>query len=863
MNMRQIVMARTVIVFLSLSIFGTVVPQNNAIAQSNPGNPAAQNKQTVQAKPKKGNKTLNKANELFEVKAYAEAIPIYESILKIDSTSSEAILNLAECYRLTNNTAKALEWFAKAVNLKTAPPIYKYYYGQMLMKTNNYGEARKWLSQYTADSRGANQVAAIDQQQQLLKYKDFYIVERLSDTVNSDQNDFAPVIFNRSLVFASSRPTSAWIEREHTWTDRNFYTLYQAKQSKATRTWTEPKPFTSKVNTKFNDGPVCFSSDGRTMYFTRNNLAGSSAQMSEDGFVKLKICKIELDEKDNFIDEVTELPFNNKEYNYAHPAISYDDRVLYFSSDMPGGLGGMDLWMVKIENGKWGTPMNLGSNINTAGNEVFPYVEDNGKLYFSSDGLGGLGGLDIFEAIGMGSTWNVRNLGAPINSSGDDFGITFEDYLNGYFSSNRGGLSQNDDIYRFEQVKVKKHTFSLELFDNKTGEKLSGKVNILDRQTGKTTTIDVKNGWVEVELDAAHTMKMDAYVDNYKTDSIVVFTDTKNPKFEIKLNKTMQLYLDALVLNNPKDKKPVEGATVTLLLENGTAKTVTTGADGHIPRQELEAENKYNLTASFENKVSDKAPVSTMFQTESKVYEQTIYIDNNGALCLFGTITDKSLKGAPAEGVTVSISDVATGIKLYETITPSNGTFKTCEVEVGKTYRIAVVKPGYFAKSEEVTVTADQKADLESRLEIDRIVIGKAIKIDNIYFDVSKSVIRPDAAKELDKIVRLMQENPELVIELSSHTDCRSSAASNLSLSDKRAKSSAQYIIDHGIDAKRITGKGYGESQLVNKCECEGSRNVACTEKEHQENRRTEFKVVGFLRNGVIYNANGTAIQPQ
>jgi outer membrane protein OmpA-like peptidoglycan-associated protein len=599
------------------------------------------------------------------------------------------------------------------------------------------------------------------------------------------------------------------------------------------------------------------------MYFTRNYTAGSSAQMSEEGFAKLKICKIELDEKDNFINEVIELPFNNKEYNYAHPAISYDDRVLYFSSDMPGGLGGMDIWMVKIESGKWSTPTNLGPDINTAGNEVFPYIEDNGKLYFSSDGLGGLGGLDLFEAVGMGSTWNVKNMGAPFNSSGDDFGIAFDDYTNGYFSSNRGGLDQNDDIYHFEQVKIKKQTFTIELLDVKTSDKLTGKVKILDRQTGNITSIDVKNGWVEVELDPARTMKFDATVDGYNPDSLVAFTDAKSPKFEIRLKKSMELFLDALVLNNPKDKKPVANATVTLLADNGQARTFTTGDDGRIQRQEIEAENKYSLTASSNNKISDKASVNTMFQSESKTYDQTLYIDNNGAVCLAGVIIDKNLKGIPSEGTTVTIADVATGVKLYETITPTNGTFKSCEVEVGKKYRISVVKPGYFSKSEEVTITADQKTDVELKIEIDKIVVGRPIKIDNIYFDVNQSNIRPDAAKELDKIVALMKENPELVIELSSHTDCRNPANANLILSDKRAKSSVQYIIEHGIDAKRIIGKGYGETQLVNKCECEGSRNVTCTDKEHQENRRTEFKVIGFLRNGVIYNANGTAIQPQ
>ncbi|MGL5889967.1 MAG: OmpA family protein, partial [Bacteroidia bacterium] len=305
-------------------------------------------------------------------------------------------------------------------------------------------------------------------------------------------------------------------------------------------------------------------------------------------------------------------------------------------------------------------------------------------------------------------------------------------------------------------------------------------------------------------------------------------------------------------------------ATVVVIGNDGKAVEVKTGADGRtVKATELQGENVYGITASSQNKVSDKNNLSTKGQTESKMYEQTLFIDNNGALCVYGVITDKSTGNSPAEGATVIVTDVATGAKLYETVTTAAGTYKTCNVEAGTTYRISVMKPGYFSKSEDVAIAATQKKDVEKNMEIDRIIVGKAIKIDNIYFDLSKWNIRPDAAKELDKIVKLMQENPDLVIELSSHTDCRSGAAFNMDLSDKRAKSSAQYIIDHGIDAKRITGKGYGETQLVNKCECEGTVRVACSEKEHQENRRTEFKVIGFIKNGVIYNPDGQPVQPK
>jgi outer membrane protein OmpA-like peptidoglycan-associated protein len=806
--------------------------------------------------------TLIKANKLYQSKAYADAIPKYESVIERDSSQHEAIIRLADCYRLTNNSAQALKWYGKVVNLPSAQPIHKYYYGQMLMENGNYSEAQKYMSMYTADTRGENQLKAIATQATLLQYADCYNVQKLPTTVNSEKNDFSPVVYKNGLVFTSARDRGSWIARRHSWTDRNFYYLYFSE--KKTDGYGTPSKFARKVKTKFNDGPVCFTADGKTMYFTRNQLNGRKVQRSKDGLVKLKICTATLSNDGNTYTNVAELPFNNSEYNCAHPAISADGQTLYFASDMSGGMGGMDIWMVKMEGGKWGTPVNLGAGINTAGNEVFPCMAANGMLYFSSDGLGGLGGLDLFEAKGSGSRWSVENMGAPLNSSGDDFGIAFTDAKHGYFSSNRGSLNLNDDIYSFEQIKDKSVPFNLSLADNKTGELLDGKFSLRDNESGEVITVDAVKGKATASLMPGRSYQIDGSADSYNPNSLTVKANPEQPDMQVRLDKVMELLLNVLVLNNPKDRQPVANATVTVIGNDGKAMEVKTGPDGRtVTTTELQGENVYGITANSNNKISDKNSLSTKGQTESKTYEQTLFIDNNGALCLYGVITDKSTGNSPAEGVTVMITDAATGAKLYETVTSSAGTYKTCNVEVGKTYRISVMKPGYFAKSEDVAIASTQKKDVEKNMEIDRIIVGKAIKIDNIYFDLSKWNIRPDAAKELDKIVKLMQENPDLVIELSSHTDCRSSAEFNMDLSDKRAKSSAQYIIDHGIDPKRITGKGYGETLLVNKCECEGARKVPCSEKEHQENRRTEFKVIGFIKDGVIYNPDGQPAQPK
>ncbi|MGL4598239.1 MAG: OmpA family protein [Bacteroidia bacterium] len=804
-----------------------------------------------------------KADKLFMSKAYAEAIPKYESVLKTDSSRHKAAIKLADCYRLTNNTTQCLKWYGKVVNYSESEPIHKYYYAQALMEAGNYSEARKWMSQYDADVRGKNRTAGIDKRNTFYKDSSCYAIKKLPTSVNSDKNDFSPAIYKDGLVFTSARDRASLIARRHAWTDRNFYYMYQTT-AKQDGSYTNPSLFSKSVKTKYNDGPVSFTPDGKTMYFTRNNINGRKAEKSSDGIIKLKIF-VATQTGDGKFDNEKELAFNNKEYNCAHPAISADGNTLYFASDMSGGQGGMDIWKTtKIGDGAWSTPENLGSTINTPGNEVFPFVSTSGMLYYSSDGMSGLGGLDVYEARNKNGNWKVDNYGAPINSSGDDFGLVMSaDEKMGYFSSNRGSLDMDDDIYSFNIVKAKKMPFTITLADNKTGEKLNGTLTLKDKLTGETFNLTASNGEAETDLIPGHDYTIEGIANKYKNNTITAKADPENPKAEVRLDRAMTLLLDVLVLNNPKDRQPVANAEVSMLNALGQTIKATTDANGKIKTTELQGDNTYALTANANNKISDKNIVSTQGQTESKTYDQVLFMDNNGAICLQGTILDKSANNGPTEGATVEIQDVATGAKIYETVTAANGQYKTCNVEAGKTYRVLVKKPGYFVKSEDVAIPAGTKKDVTKDVIIDKIIVGKAIKIDNIYFDLGKWAIRPDAAKELDKIVKLMQENPDLVIELSSHTDCRSSYESNMTLSDKRAKSSAEYIISKGIDAKRITGKGYGETILVNKCECEGAVKVPCTEKEHQANRRTEFKVIGFIKDGVIYNPDGSTSHPK
>jgi outer membrane protein OmpA-like peptidoglycan-associated protein len=508
---------------------------------------------------------------------------------------------------------------------------------------------------------------------------------------------------------------------------------------------------------------VCFDKDGKTIYVTRNNFKKCKVVRSSTGDVKLNLYRAEYDTNKKRFVNLQGFDFNSDEYNTAHPAISPDGTKLYFASDMPGGQGGMDIWVTTKTGTGWSKPENLGSKVNSAGDEVFPYVLDKKTLYFSSNGLDGIGGLDIFSVKLNDNGMPVdapKNLGIPINSPADDFGIVFYgDGKRGYFSSNRENFDLDDNIYEFTCNKPDKLPYTILVLDSVTRKQLESNIVITQSETGERKELTEKNGQFITDLHPETVYSISADANEYKPKANITFkTPVDNSKhFEILLA--------------PVDKYFIAGT----------------------------------------------------------VYE------------VFDDSTKKSLDSA-----IVIIKDETGNVVCTSYLTDAGGKYHSCDLKANTQYTVMAMKDGYFAKSSVVTFIPPGGAIRNFYLS--KIVVGKAIKIENIYFDLDKSNIRPDAAVELDKIVKLMQENPEIIIELGSHTDCRAPAAYNMALSDRRAKASAAYIVSKGIDSKRITGRGYGESQLVNRCACEGNVKSDCTEEEHQQNRRTEFKVTGFVK---------------
>ncbi len=392
----------------------------------------------------------------FKAMAYPKAIPFYLKAVKKDSTYQDAVFKLADCYRLTNNRAKAEEWYAKAVKMPAVLPIQKFYYGQALMNNGKFAQAKKWMTDFVidnnADGRGQAFIKAIDTYQNFFIDSSNYAITKLD--INTNNADFGAALYQEGIVFASSRPKTEMIERKHAWTNQPFLDLYysRGKENK----FRAPEMFAAEIQTKLNDGPVAFNKKGDELWITRNNIVGTKVHKSSDKIVKLKLFKSNSNGGNEW-GKLESFEHNSDNYSCAHAALSPDGQRLYFSSDMPGSKGGMDIFMCSKQGNGWSRPVNLGDTVNTRGNELFPAVMDDGTLYYSSDGLPGLGGLDIFFTRDLGNRFTVPvNVGYPINTYDDDFNMVY-DLKNkiGYLSSNRANKGFDDDLYTFKKKSLR------------------------------------------------------------------------------------------------------------------------------------------------------------------------------------------------------------------------------------------------------------------------------------------------------------------------------------------------------------------------------------------------------------------------
>lgn len=400
---------------------------------------------------------LKKANSNYENFQYEDAIVTYEKVAKKGYKSVELFSKLGDSYYFQSKLKEANKWYNDLFSLKKKlNSEYYFRYAQTLKAVGNYKKADEMMEKFnqvnTSDMRAILSKAQLDYLEVIKNNSGRYTIQNAG--INSEFSDYGASFYKNTLVFASARDTGGVFVKKHSWTNQSFTNLYSSLMAD-NGSLLEPEKFSKKINSKYHESTPVFTNDGLTMYFTRNNyLNGKKGRDSEKG-VLLKLYKATKNEGE--WDNVSELPFNSNQYSCAHPALSPDEKTLYFSSNMPGSKGMSDIYKVAIlSDGNFGKPINLGDKINTQAKETFPFISKNNELYFASDGHPGLGGLDVFVAQlnENGIHGKIKNVGEPVNSNFDDFGFIIDtNSNNGFFSSNRENDNLGyDDIYRFTET---------------------------------------------------------------------------------------------------------------------------------------------------------------------------------------------------------------------------------------------------------------------------------------------------------------------------------------------------------------------------------------------------------------------------
>ncbi|GHB85834.1 OmpA family protein [Persicitalea jodogahamensis] len=609
---------------------------------------------------------------------------------------------IAESYRLSNRYQEAIPYYKKAMEAGTTDPNARFQYAYALKASGQYDEARQEFAQFTENQtadktlkeRAAREV-------ETLKITDLIKQKKAEVTVldmpfNTPGAEFSPTILGNELVMSASKK-----EKIYKNNGQAMLGLYKVNiGEQPSEASSSPTLFSSTIFAEeANEGSPAFSPDGKTLVFARGNTGKRKGAVDVDLYMSRLV--------NGQWTEPNYLPVNDSLAWDGSPAFSRDGKTLYFASNRAGGAGGIDLYRTNMDaSGRFSKPVNLGKDINTAGDEMFPYVSPDNKLYFASDGHPGLGKLDLFVATRSQGIISIENMGIPFNTPQDDFGLVFmEDQENGFFASNRPGGKGDDDIYFFSNPVVE-------------------------------------------EVDST------ILAQNDPTSPL----NPNNPLYIKGERKVVRYFLAGTVLTNNATPAPIDSAKVRILSDSADVELaqLTTGDAGNFGRYNLEEGKDYVLLVEKKGFISKREPFSMDGKSIPPIFLNKVLTDT--------------------------------------------------------TYRVTI--------------------------KLDDLELNKTFTLENIYYDLDKYDIRTDAAVELDKLVQVLKDNPTLKIELASHTDARATDAYNDRLSQQRAQSAVNYLISRGIDADRLTAKGYGERQLIVQ--------NAKTEEEHQRNRRTEFTVLSY-----------------
>lgn len=625
--------------------------------------------------------------------------------------------------------------------------------------------------------------------------------------INTPGLEFSPTFYEDGIVFISTN--NAGLKKLTDQNKQNYTSILRAKRS-TDGALGAAQPFAKEISTQYNEGPVCFDRTAETVYFSRNIIVNGKEKLSKDGNLMMRIYYSKK-EGGTWGEPMPVFQVNDEGYADCHPAISIDGDKLFFSSNRPGGQGGMDIYVSYRVGESWSEPVNLGAGVNSSGNEAFPFIHADNSLFYASTALaGGQGGFDLYYVIPEeNAKWTKPvNMGTPFNTPGDDFGLIVDlNKINGYYSTNGNGGAGADEIssfhvengnlddYLLQNQRVPDRDLDLRII---VTEKNSGSavfeaaVQILDYGKNNVIGRDEQGNLITIQnVDGQEVMKSlppDKGI-NGETDAKGRFlTEAKPGSYAVSVSKqgyqTKQIRIQI--------SKP--GNEVTIQLE--------------------------------------KTPNSNKIQWNPSVFN---YVTN-----------------APLAGAVMVLTNKTTNQK-DTVVTDVNGMVDHY-LQPNTKYKVDMYQAGRLIGSTEI----DTQGWMPNQITMQNISVapllpGSVIELPNIYYNFNDATLRPDGRKDLDLLMALMQQHPSIKVELASHTDCRGNNKYNQELSQRRADGVVDYLASMGIARARMRPVGYGESEPRNKCR-DGAN---CTEQEHARNRRTEVRILTGVQGAAMVYVDG------
>lgn len=783
-----------------------------------------------------GQGNSRRADSFYEEGAYGDAIKHYEQSLK-KGEHFQSRLRLARCYREVGDGNRAVQQYMLVVKNPGSLPIHKFEMAKVLKELGKYEKAKQWFETYAKQSAdpalGAKWAASCDfARQAKLDSLGYRIIEY--PTLNTKASEISPVVYKAGIAFSSNRQRGFFFRFLNGYKRGAFYDLYYAQKGSDGRI-RKPVYLHSKINTRFHDGPTTFDRSESVAFVTRSNMSDIGGRRDAAGFNRVSIYTLE-----NRFDKwrsASPLPFSSHEYNIAHPSLSEDGTLLYFSSDMPGGYGGTDIWVSSMKDGKWNRPKNLGAEVNSEANEGYPFLVHDSLLYFSSDRAEGFGGKDIFYAHARGAGWTqVRNAGYPLNTEADDFGYHVEKGSPyGYFVSNRGSSRGDDDIFGFKRYKALEGT----VVDSESGNPIPGAtIQVMDVNNNPHFYSTDDQGSFVHYMQVGNQVMLDAKTDDFhpyhgRVDLSTVGQD-ENKYVMLPLDRIRRFLMEGVV-REAETGDPLDNVIVEVM--GHSREELSTDASGAYEK-ELQPGQEYTVIFAKDGFVPRIVDLNTEGEPKARKYIVEPELRKGPFILLEGIVTDRE-KGLILPQANIHIVEANTQEEIQAFQTRKDGRFWEILDEQGSFSIIATVTDFLTARFD-IFPDSSRGDTLKANLMLIPLELDKVAKV--VYYDYDRSDIRILGMRDLNEIAYFLMDNPEISVELGAHTDARGRSSYNLKLSNRRGEAAVRYLISRGIAPDRIGSTGFGEQILVNDC----GDGVECDDQQHQINRRTEVKIVAI-----------------